>query len=143
MYESDNERTSQGIDSLLNFETVKYYGAEKYEVDVYCKAILEQQKNDSFSFGSSCVADMAKNIVICSSLLASSLLCAYLIVEEGTLTAGQYVLFSTYIIELYSPISDFGWMYGYVVGIDNSLTLRLSPSIFFTEFSATFRSYLS
>ena len=39
----DNEQRTKGVDSLLNFETVKYYGAETYEVDRYQNAILEYQ----------------------------------------------------------------------------------------------------
>ena len=35
-----------GVDALLNFETVKYYGAEKYEVDLYKNAILDYQKEE-------------------------------------------------------------------------------------------------
>lgn len=110
--DDENDRSSQSIDSLLNFETVKYYGAEKYEVDAYRKMILECEKTNSYQFGTSCIADFAKNIVICGSLLASSLMCAYLVVDKGELTPGQYVLFSTYIIELFTPIGDFGWYYG-------------------------------
>lgn len=37
---ADNAQKARSVDSLLNFETVKYYGAEKYEVDAYREAIL-------------------------------------------------------------------------------------------------------
>lgn len=40
---ADNAQKAQSVDSLLNFETVKYYGAEQYEVDEYKKAILHYQ----------------------------------------------------------------------------------------------------
>lgn len=40
---ADNAQRARSVDSLLNFETVKYYGAEKYEVEAYRKAILEYQ----------------------------------------------------------------------------------------------------
>ncbi|KAJ6633177.1 ATP-binding cassette sub-family B member 6 [Pseudolycoriella hygida] len=112
--EDENDRTSQSVDSLLNFETVKYYGAERYEVDAYCQKILKCQKSNSLEYGVSCAVDLVKNVVMCASLLASSLLFAYLIIEKGTITTGQYVLFSTYIIELYAPLSDIGWLYGYM-----------------------------
>ena len=39
----DNEQRAKGVDSLLNFETVKYYTAEKYEADRYKTAILDFQ----------------------------------------------------------------------------------------------------
>lgn len=37
---ADNAQKARSVDSLLNFETVKYYGAEKYEVDAYREAIV-------------------------------------------------------------------------------------------------------
>lgn len=42
---ADNEQKGRSVDSLLNFETVKYYGAEQYEVDAYRTAILKYQVN--------------------------------------------------------------------------------------------------
>ena len=46
---ADNEQRTKSVDSLLNFETVKYYGAEQYEIDRYEKAILNYQVK-SFSY---------------------------------------------------------------------------------------------
>lgn len=43
MNQADNEQRARSVDSLLNFETVKYYGAEKYEVDAYRDAITKYQ----------------------------------------------------------------------------------------------------
>lgn len=40
---ADNAQKARSVDSLLNFETVKYYGAEKYEVEAYREAILDFQ----------------------------------------------------------------------------------------------------
>lgn len=40
---ADNAQKARSVDSLLNFETVKYYGAEQYEVDCYVDAILKYQ----------------------------------------------------------------------------------------------------
>lgn len=40
---ADNEQRARSVDSLINFETVKYYGAEQYEVDAYKAAILKYQ----------------------------------------------------------------------------------------------------
>lgn len=46
---ADNAQKARSVDSLLNFETVKYYGAEKYEVDAYRDAILKYQVNKIIS----------------------------------------------------------------------------------------------
>lgn len=43
MNQADNEQRARSVDSLLNFETVKYYGAEQYEVNAYRDAITKYQ----------------------------------------------------------------------------------------------------
>lgn len=43
MNQADNEQRARSVDSLLNFETVKYYGAEQYEVNAYREAIKKYQ----------------------------------------------------------------------------------------------------
>jgi ATP-binding cassette subfamily B (MDR/TAP) protein 6 len=45
---ADNAQKAQSVDSLLNFETVKYYGAEEYEVESYREAILHFQVKTCF-----------------------------------------------------------------------------------------------
>lgn len=45
---ADNEQRARSVDSLLNFETVKYYGAEKYEVEAYRQAIVKYQVRNSY-----------------------------------------------------------------------------------------------
>lgn len=40
---ADNNMEARSVDSMLNFETVKYYGAEEYEVHAYKDAIIEYQ----------------------------------------------------------------------------------------------------
>lgn len=52
-----------------------------------------------------------QNIIICGGLLAGSLLCVHLVVVEHTLKAGDYVLFATYIVQLYVPLNWFGTYY--------------------------------
>ena len=49
MNKDDNDRNAKGVDSLLNFETVKYYGAEKYEKERYRDAVLQYQKSEWLS----------------------------------------------------------------------------------------------
>ncbi|PSN53264.1 ATP-binding cassette sub-family B member 6 [Blattella germanica] len=91
---ADNETRARSVDSLLNFETVKYYGAEEYEVENYREAILKFQ-----------------NIIVCGGLLAGSLLCVHMVVVKDELTVGDYVLFASYIIQLYVPLNWFGTYY--------------------------------
>ncbi|XP_017141348.1 ATP-binding cassette sub-family B member 6, mitochondrial [Drosophila miranda] len=108
---ADNEQRARSVDSLLNFETVKYYGAENYEVDCYREAILKYQKEEFLSMLTLNMLNTAQNIILCLGLLAGSLLCVYLVVHHQTLTVGDFVLFSTYLMELYMPLNWFGTYY--------------------------------
>lgn len=108
---ADNAQKARSVDSLLNFETVKYYGAEKYEVDAYREVIQKYQKAEFQSILTLNMLNIIQNVIICGGLLAGSLLCAYLVVVERTLTVGDYVLFASYIIQLYTPLNWFGTYY--------------------------------
>ncbi|KAI9594064.1 hypothetical protein BDF19DRAFT_466589 [Syncephalis fuscata] len=93
--ESDNAMEARAVDSLLNFETVKYYGAEKFEVD------------HSASLN---VLNSAQNIIIQTGLLVGCLVCAHRVVV-GTMTVGDVVLYLSYITQLYVPLNWFGTYY--------------------------------
>uniref|UniRef100_A0A1Q3FI81 ATP-binding cassette sub-family B member 6 n=2 Tax=Culex tarsalis TaxID=7177 RepID=A0A1Q3FI81_CULTA len=108
---ADNAQKARSVDSLLNFETVKYYGAEQYEVDCYREAILKYQEEEWRSSITLNILNTTQNIIVCGGLLAGSLLCAYLVVYEQGLTVGDYVLFASYIIQLYVPLNWFGTFY--------------------------------
>ncbi|KAH8358778.1 hypothetical protein KR093_002463, partial [Drosophila rubida] len=108
---ADNEQRARSVDSLLNFETVKYYGAETYEVDCYRAAILKYQKEEFLSMLTLNMLNTAQNIILCLGLLTGSLLCVYLVVHHQTLTVGDFVLFTTYLMDLYMPLNWFGTYY--------------------------------
>ncbi|XP_069472975.1 ATP-binding cassette sub-family B member 6 [Ambystoma mexicanum] len=106
----DNEAKSRAVDSLLNFETVKYYNAESYEVNRFDEAIARYQVSEFKVNGSLALLNQTQNLIIGLGLLAGSLLCAYF-VTEGKFKVGDYVLFGTYIIQLYTPLNWFGTYY--------------------------------
>ncbi|KAL1123651.1 hypothetical protein AAG570_002727 [Ranatra chinensis] len=108
---ADNAMKARSVDSLLNFETVKYYGAEDYEVQSFREAIINYQGEEWKTLASLNLLNMLQNIIICSGLLIGSLLCVHLVTDMHTLTVGDYVLFSSYIIQLYVPLNWFGTYY--------------------------------
>ncbi|CAG5135636.1 unnamed protein product, partial [Candidula unifasciata] len=110
----DNEANTKAVDSLLNFETVKYYEASDWERDRYHKALLEYQKAEWSSNASLNLLNFAQNIVNTAGLAAGSLLCAWTVVHginDLHLTVGDYVLFGTYIAQLYGPLNWLGTYY--------------------------------
>uniref|UniRef100_A0A6M2DCA8 ATP-binding cassette sub-family B member 6 n=1 Tax=Xenopsylla cheopis TaxID=163159 RepID=A0A6M2DCA8_XENCH len=108
---ADNAQKARSVDSLLNFETVKYYGAEEYEVNCYKEAIIKYQSEEWKSLITMNILNTLQNIIICTGLLAGSLLCVHMVVDEQGLTVGDYVLFASYIIQLYVPLNWFGTYY--------------------------------
>ncbi|XP_034811077.1 ATP-binding cassette sub-family B member 6 isoform X4 [Pan paniscus] len=110
MNTQENATRARAVDSLLNFETVKYYNAESYEVERYREAIIKYQGLEWKSSASLVLLNQTQNLVIGLGLLAGSLLCAYF-VSEQKLQVGDYVLFGTYIIQLYMPLNWFGTYY--------------------------------
>lgn len=110
MNTQENATRAQAVDSLINFETVKYYNAESYEVDRYREAIIKYQGLEWKSSASLVLLNQTQNLVIGFGLLAGSLLCAYF-VSEQKLQIGDFVLFGTYIIQLYMPLNWFGTYY--------------------------------
>ena len=108
---ADNAQKARSVDSLINFETVKYYGAEEYEVNSYREAILHYQVEEFKSMITLNILNTLQNVIIICGLLAGSLLCLDMIVKGEGLTIGDYVLFSSYIIQLYVPLNWFGTYY--------------------------------
>lgn len=108
---ADNEQKARSVDSLLNYETVKYYGAESYEVVSYREAIVNYQKEEFNSLITLNMLNTMQNIIICAGLLAGSLLAISMVVRTYELTVGDYVLFASYIVQLYVPLNWFGTYY--------------------------------
>lgn len=110
MNKLDNDMNTKAVDSLLNFETVKYYGTEGFEVNRYQEAVLKYQvaeRKNNFSLN---FLNIFQTTVISLGLLSGSILCAWY-VSNGDLTVGDYVLFATYINQLYTPLNWFGSYY--------------------------------
>ena len=91
------------VDSLLNFETVKYYNAERFEIQRYDEAVAKYQEADYEVQLSLNVLNLSQNLIITLGLLVGTLLCAYR-TASGEFTVGHLVLFLTYISQLYTPV---------------------------------------
>ena len=98
------------VDSLLNAEAVKSYTAENYEVDTFNSVIVTFQDVEWKSLAVLSVLSGGQNIIIILGLLLGATLCA-LRVTQGILTIGDFVLYGTYIVQLYGPLNHFGTYY--------------------------------
>eukprot|EP01097_Dermamoeba_algensis_P002411 TRINITY_DN194_c0_g3_i1.p1 TRINITY_DN194_c0_g3~~TRINITY_DN194_c0_g3_i1.p1 ORF type:complete len:688 (+),score=146.99 TRINITY_DN194_c0_g3_i1:612-2675(+) len=110
MNAKDNESRQKGTDSLLNFETVKYYGREKFEVDRFNQTILDYQESEWKTLASLNLLNTGQNLLITFGLTCGTLLCGYR-VAQGELSVGDFVLFVSYMGQLYAPLNYFGAYY--------------------------------
>ncbi|KAL1502510.1 hypothetical protein ABEB36_007644 [Hypothenemus hampei] len=108
---ADNECRAKSVDSLLNFETVKYYGAENYEVQTFHEAIGKYQVEEYKANITLNFLHAGQNLIASVGLLVGSLLCAYYVVNTDEFNVGDYVLFASYIVQLYAPLNVFGHQY--------------------------------
>lgn len=110
MNEKENITKAAAVDSLLNFETVKYYNNESFEVTRYQDKIMNYQSAQWMSLVTLNVLNISQSVIITGGLLAGMLYCGKLVVE-GKLTVGDFVLFITYVRQLYTPLNFFGTYY--------------------------------
>lgn len=106
----DAEANSKAIDSLLNYETVKFYGNEKHEESRYNTFLHSYEKSAVRSKVSLSVLNIAQGIVIAIGLIVVMILAAKE-VQRGNLSVGGFVLVNTYLIQLYLPLNILGFAY--------------------------------
>lgn len=123
---SDNEQRAIGVDSLLNFETVKYYNNEAFETQRYERAILNYQNEEWKSTSSMYFLNTIQSLIITGCLSGSCMYCGYL-VSRQELTVGDFVLLVTYILQLMVPLNFLGSLYRTIqesfINMENMLDL--------------------
>ncbi|KAI8606075.1 hypothetical protein EDD21DRAFT_394120 [Dissophora ornata] len=110
MISFDNDARAKAVDSLLNFETVKYYTAEEFEIGRYREAIRKYMVADYKSQITYQLLNLMQSFVITMGMLAGCLLCAYEI-SEGKREVANFVTFIVYLNQLYQPLNWFGSYY--------------------------------
>jgi ATP-binding cassette subfamily B protein len=110
MNETDQEANTKAIDSLLNFETVKYFGNEDHEARRYEASLIRYEGAAVRSQVSLSLLNIGQAAIIAIGLTAVMWMAARGIVE-GRLTLGDFVLANTYLIQLYLPLNFFGFVY--------------------------------
>ncbi|KAJ1658188.1 ATP-binding cassette-type vacuolar membrane transporter Hmt1 [Dispira simplex] len=106
----DNEMEAKAVDSLLNYETVKHNNAEEFEVRVYRDAMRTYQKAEWMNVVSLNILHAIQNFSMQFGMLVGCLLCAQRIIR-GDMTVGDFVLFMSYLNQMYVPLNWFGNYY--------------------------------
>lgn len=110
MNDSDTEANTKAIDSLLNYETVKYFGAEAREAQRYDKSVERYEEASVRTYTSLAVLNTGQAIIFTLGLTATMLMCA-IGVRNGTNTVGDFVLVNAMMIQLYQPLNFMGMVY--------------------------------
>jgi ATP-binding cassette subfamily B protein len=110
MNELDSKSNTQAIDSLLNFETVKYFNNEEHEAAEYDKNLAEWEIASMRSRMSLAALNTGQSLVVAVSITLMMLLAARH-VATGFMTLGDLVLVNTYMLQLFIPLNFLGFVY--------------------------------
>ncbi len=110
MNDQDTDANQKAIDSLLNFETVKYFGAEAREAARYDVAMQAYEKAAIKTSTSLAMLNFGQSLIITSGLVAVMVMAA-LGVQAGTLTVGDFVMVNAYMIQITMPLNFLGTVY--------------------------------
>jgi ATP-binding cassette subfamily B protein len=110
MNDSDTDANVKAIDSLLNYETVKYFSAEEREATRYDKAMARYEDASVRAYTSLAVLNAGQAVIFTIGLAAVMVMCAFEI-KSGSKTVGDFVLINAMMIQLYQPLNFMGMVY--------------------------------
>lgn len=106
----DNESNTRAIDSLLNYETVKYFGNERFEAERYDEGLASWEKARTKNVLSLVLLNSGQALIIAGAITAMMILAARQ-VAAGTMTLGDLVMVNAYMIQLFIPLNFLGFVY--------------------------------
>ena len=110
MNSKDSEASSKAVDSLLNFETVKYFGNESYEYHRYDRSLRGFETAAVQSQGSLMVLNGGQQLIIGLAVVATMILAAQGLLEKR-FTVGDFVMVNTFMLQLFIPLNFLGFVY--------------------------------
>jgi ATP-binding cassette subfamily B protein len=110
MNDSDTDANVKAIDSLLNYETVKYFAAEAREAQRYDRAMERYEKASVNSYTSLAILNAGQATIFTIGLALAMVMCAFG-VANGKNTVGDFVMINAMMIQLYQPLNFMGMVY--------------------------------
>jgi ATP-binding cassette subfamily B protein len=110
MNDQDTDANQKAIDSLLNFETVKYFGAENWEAERYDRAMAQYEGAAIRTNYSLAFLNFGQSVLITGGLVIVMVMAA-IGVERGDLTVGDFVMVNAYMIQITMPLNFLGTVY--------------------------------
>jgi ATP-binding cassette, subfamily B, heavy metal transporter len=110
MNEADTDANTKAIDSLLNFETVKYFGNEEHEAARFDVSMLQYEKAAVKTWVSLAVLNAGQTVIFATGLTIVMAMSAYAI-TQGQATIGDFVMINALMVQLYMPLNFIGSSY--------------------------------
>ncbi|GAN80467.1 ABCB family ABC transporter ATP-binding protein/permease [Acidocella aminolytica] len=110
MNETDNEAQTKAIDSLLNFETVKYFGNETHESSRFDESLARYETASVKSQVTLNMLNIGQAVIISLALGVMMVMAAHSVLQHK-MTVGSFVLVNTYLLQLYVPLNFLGFAY--------------------------------
>ncbi len=110
MNDMDSKANTRAIDSLINYETVKYFGNEQYEVERYDEQMSKWEVSAVQNQTSLAALNAGQSTIIALGVTLLMLLAADEMVK-GKMTLGDLVLVNVYMLQLYMPLHFLGFVY--------------------------------
>ncbi len=110
MNDSDTNANVKAIDSLLNFETVKYFSAEEREKARYDVSMAKYEKASTKALTSLAVLNAGQAAIFTAGMTVAMVLCA-IDIAKGRNTVGDFVMINAMMIQLYQPLNFMGMVY--------------------------------
>jgi ATP-binding cassette subfamily B protein len=109
MNETDNEAQTKAIDSLLNFETVKYFGNEEHESRRFDESLARFERASIKSQVSLNTLNIGQAVIIAVAMAVMMLMAAHGVLQDHK--PGRFVLVNMYLIQMYGPLNFLGFTY--------------------------------
>ena len=128
--ETDTDANTKAVDSLLNYETVKYFGNEEREAARYDRAMAGYEEAAVRTQMSLAALNLGQGAIIAVGLAIIMLMVASG-VQEGRFTIGDFVLANTFLIQLYMPLNFLGTVFREIkqslIDMETMFTLLAEP----------------
>ena len=110
MNQADNDVSTKMIDSLLNYETVKYFNNEPFEFDRLDKSLEDYESAANKSRHTLSLLNVAQTFIIMTGITIMLVMSAYGI-KNGDIDVGGFVVINAYMLQLYQPLNWLGSVY--------------------------------
>lgn len=130
MNQHETESNAKAVDSLLNYETVKYFGNEATETERFDASLANYEQAAIMSQRSLSLLNFVQNLIIACGFMGTMYLAGSKLIA-GEITIGDFVMINTYLLQIFMPLNFLGVVYRTIlqslIDLEEMITLLGSP----------------